>query len=292
MANGVRFTRRRVVSLVAAAQLVGLKASAEPFRPDMALWVWEDIFSAPEEIERFVVKYQIKTIFLFISPERADALLARNKDCVATISNLKKMGVKILALAGEPEWAWGEKTLTNYVRQLIKIATQTSLFDGVSFDVEPQALPEWEDIKGQKRLIAGTLSFYDHIRAMAPQAVMDIAVNPIFSQLTSENGIFMSELAAKASSLSLMAYRLDVQRAISWAMASIQQFEALERWWRMGILVGEGEKGTSLKGATAADFTNFTVELDRLIINKFHPSFYQGLVIEDYKALKKIYEKP
>ena len=291
MANGVRFTRRRLVSLVAAIQLVGTKASAEPFRPDLALWVWEDIFSAPEEIERFVVKYRIKTIFLFISPERADALLARNKDCVATISNLKKMGVKILALAGEPEWAWGEKTLTNYVRQLFKIATQTSLFDGVSFDVEPQALPEWEDIKGQKRLIAGTLSFYDHIRAMAPQAVMDIAVNPIFSQLTSENGIFMSELAAKASSLSLMAYRLDVQRAISWAMASIQQFEALERWWRMGILVGEGEKGTSLKGATAADFTNFTVELDRLIINKFHPSFYQGLVIEDYKALKKIYTK-
>ena len=102
----------------------------------------------------------------------------------------------------------------------------------------------------------------------------------------------MSELAAKASSLSLMAYRLDVQRAISWAMASIQQFEALGRWWRMGILVGEGEKGTSLQGATADDFTKYTVELDRLITNKFHPSFYQGLMIEDYKALKKIYEKP
>lgn len=157
-----------------------------------------------------------------------------------------------------------------------------SLHQGVSA-IAPNALSDWKDLKGRAALAAGLLRFYDRLREAAPSIAIDAAVNPIFAGMTvseenaqAEN--FLHAIARRISSLSIMAYRSDVVRALAWAGPAIAQTSAAARPWRMGVLVNEdrSEPGTSWFGTRRDVFESAMRDLNARIAARFSTLDYRG----------------
>lgn len=190
-------------------------------------------------------------------------------------------------MAGEPDWAWGPPELPAHAVLLVRLAVETGLFDGLHLDVEPNALPDWNDTR--PALIKGTLRFYDLLRAAAPDQKIDIAVNPIFASLTTGGSNFMRELARRAGSLSIMAYRSDPRRALEWAAPAIARIEGVGRRWRMGAEVGNAEPGATWRGTPPDRFSTAMADFDGLIVKRFQSPRYEGLALHDYDSLAEMY---
>lgn len=255
----------------------------------MAMWVWKDRVLSPDHMPAFAEKHGIATLFVYVSPTAAVALLDADKDAVAAVRAMRANGREVYAVAGEPDWAWGPTKMPEHSALLVRVAAETGLFDGLHFDVEPNALPEWNEKAARRNLLKGALKFYDLLLAAAPGQSIDIAVNPIFATLATDGSNFMHELAKRAGSLSIMAYRSDPKRALEWAAPAVAQIEAVGRRWRMGAEVGRAEPGTSWRGTPADRFSAAMVEFDGLIASRFTSRHYAGLALHDYDALVEMY---
>ena len=151
-------------------------------------------------------------------------------------------------------------------------------------------MPEWRDPAAQPRLAEGTLRFYELVRSFAPSTMIDAAVNPIFAAVPVRNGNFMRLLAERVSSVSLMAYRASVARAIEWSRPAVGEIVAAKRPWRMGVLAGDGEPGTSWKCASPARFLAGMAELREGIEQNFPASLCAGLAFQDYDGLAGLFD--
>jgi hypothetical protein len=164
------------------------------------------------------------------------------------------------------------------------------LFDGVSLDVEPNALPAWHDQSRRQQLMEGTVAFYDFVRAAAPNISIDAALNPAFAGLRLSSGQnFLAALAHRLDSVSIMAYRDNPERAIKWASRAIAVVEAAGLPWRLGVLVHtSSETGTSFVGTSRMVFEADMVALEDLVRSHGPSAHYRGLIFEDYNGLKRI----
>jgi hypothetical protein len=285
-----RRTFLRVLSTIPLAA----NASWAAERPKVALWVWGEPVLAPGNLLAFAAAQQIDTLFIYLSPAGGEALLSGNAAAIANIAALRSDGRKIYALGGEPDWAHTGSRLPPQASLLVRLATTTRLFDGLQLDIEPHAMAEWRSPAGQASLMNGTLEFFDRLRAAAPGVVLDAAVNPIYATISLGSGTFLSALAGRVASLSIMAYRLPLDRALDWAAPSIAQAAHAGLPWRMGVLVhpDPGETRTSWFGASAASFTSAMQQLDATIASRFVHSGYAGLAVEDYAGLMQMISTP
>jgi|GEM_PF-1022610 len=289
-------TRREVLCGLVAAPMAAesaMTSAAEVINPPIALWVWGDRILMPDRLGAFADAHNVDSLYLYVSPAAAQALLAGQPPALRALAAMRGGARRIYGVCGEPDWTTDLAQLPQHAALLIRLATTTSLFDGLHFDVEPQGQPGWSDPTKRASLIAGTLKFYDLVCAATPNVEVDAAVNPVFSMLQSGSQTFMTALAARVRSVSVMAYRSTVARAMEWAGPSIEEIQLVGRPWRMGVLVDAdpGESGTSWYGSPSEKFMSGMVNLNRAILFKYPHSGYLGLAIEDYDGLLAMFEK-
>lgn len=292
-----RISRRQMVGGLLSWQLVAKPrpAAADQARfrlLEKALWVWKDRISAPGDLEAFTRTNGIRTLFLYTTPEAAEALLSGDSTARGNLLALKGAVREIYAMAGEPDWAFGPQKIPEHVDLLLRLQGSTrGLFDGLHLDVEPNAMPEWRDPAGKQRLIEGTLQFYDLVRRRSPEVRIDAAVNPVFSQLrTVGQDNFLSEIGRRVHSASIMAYRNRVQSIIDWATPAMAQFATTHKGWRIGVEVNsnDSEPGTSWSRVPADKFLSAMVELDGRIRQQAFAGNYTSLAIHSFDGMKAL----
>jgi multidrug resistance efflux pump len=289
-------SRRRILALLVAIPVLTdarrTQAAEGSFRDlEKSLWVWEDRILHPENLDAFVTAQNVGTLFLYVTPAAAEALLGNEGSARATLSGLKSRGRRIYAMAGEPDWALGPSSLPRHVELLIRLqALRPPLFDGIHLDVEPNATPDWRDPAGRARSIEGTLRFYDLVRRHAPGIEIDAAVNPIFATLDAAGGNFLVELARRVNSVSIMAYRNRVQPTLAWAAPAVTKLSTTQKPWRMGVQVdpNDPEPNTSWDRSSRPQFETAMIALDRQIREGFPQSRYAGLVFQSFDGLRTL----
>ncbi|WP_229166570.1 hypothetical protein [Bradyrhizobium altum] len=260
-------------------------------RPTMGMWVWGERVLSPDGMTAFADAHGIDTLFVYVSPAGAKALLDGKASAVAAVRAMREGSRRVYAVAGEPDWSHGGDSMPEHAALLVRLAMATPLFDGLHFDVEPNALSEWGAPNSRPALIAGTEKFYAMLRASAPGVVIDAAVNPVFATLPSGSRTFLEALILHVNSVSIMAYRTSIARSLDWAAPAVTQVAAAKRSWRLGVLVdaNPNEPGTSWFGTPREKFLSAMQSLDSLIATRFPNSHYAGLTIEGYDGLALIY---
>lgn len=290
MSIRAKITRRSVLKALLVAP-VASAARAEQPRLKTAMWVWKDRVLSPDDMTAFAGLHQIETLFVYVSPAAARALLGGRRQPLAAVKAMRGAGRRVYAVAGEPDWAREPGEMPEHAALLVRLVTSTNLFDGLHFDVEPNALPDWNDLAARPALIDGTLRFYDLLRAAAPNVAIDAAVNPVFALMAAGHENFMYAIAKRTSSVSIMAYRSSVARALDWVAPAIEQVAAARRPWRLGVLVDQNpsEPGTSWFGTPRETFVASMRELDARLLDRWSKSDYLGLVFQDYDGLARMY---
>ncbi len=126
------------------------------------MWVWGEPILAPDRaVADFADRQRIAKLYVYVSPAAADALLSGRREAVEAAKAMAAKGRGLYAVAGEPEWTSGVAGLPTHAALLVRLTQTTRLFEGVHFDVEPNALPEWRDPAAQPRLAEGALRCYE-----------------------------------------------------------------------------------------------------------------------------------
>ncbi len=135
-----------VVSLVALAVLVTAAVSALGSPPaPMAIWAWE---GPQQAVLDTAIEEDFETVFLYAPPG-----FSTDPSYALFIADATEAGVAVWALAGEPFWSNDSEPFEAWVDE----ATESGLFAGLAPDVEPWALPRWEDEDRQAEIIANYL---------------------------------------------------------------------------------------------------------------------------------------
>jgi hypothetical protein len=109
-------------------------------------WIWDakTIVNQKDQILTFAKGQQVSTIYLYINQN--DVTPQEYGDFIHSAG---QKGIKVEALAGQPEWALpahqGEiKEFISWVKQFNASAQTDGKFQGVHFDIEPYLLNQWE----------------------------------------------------------------------------------------------------------------------------------------------------
>jgi hypothetical protein len=287
----------RRMALLAVASLpwldVGLlRADATFTKISKAVWVWKDRILAPDDLASFCERYQVGVLFLYLTPQAGEALLSGADNAQKVMASLRTGGRRVYACVGEPDWVIDPVRLPDHLA-LAARAVSTGLFDGLHLDVEPHALPAWRDAGSRASLLTGTVELLDLVRSALSDADIDAAVNPSFATVPYLGESFLTALARRLTSISIMSYRDSVSETIKRAMPSIREISRLGRRWRLGVLVdpNSDEPGTSWSDRSASSLGAAMDELDGILRSQFSSRGYSGLAFEGYDGLKLIEQK-
>jgi len=287
-----RVSRRGVLGLLAATAGGRVtKAAPEPPFVEMpkALWVWRDRVLSDDGLTDFAGHHGFTTLFVYVSPAAADALLRGDQHAVTMLQRLRSGSKRVFATAGEPDWTDEPSALPLHVDLLLRLRAK-GLVDGVHLDVEPHSMPQWKDGAERPRLIDGTIKFFETVRRNAGTTVIDAAVNPIFATTPAGEGTFLSRLVTQVDSISIMAYRRPPARAIAWAEPSIRTAAQAARIWRFGVLADDDpqEPGIDWSRVPAPTFTKTMVDLDQDLRRRFSSDHYAGLAFHAFDGLRSL----
>jgi hypothetical protein len=288
-------SRRMALLAVASLPWLGvelLRADAAFTKITKAVWVWKDRILAPDELASFCERYQFAVLFLYLTPQAGAALLSGAVNVQKVMASLRSGGRRVYACVGEPDWVIDPVRLPDHLA-LAARAVSTGLLDGLHLDVEPHALPAWRDPSSRAPLLTGTVKLLDLVRSALPDADIDAAVNPSFATVPYHGESFLTALARRLTSISIMSYRDSVSETIKRATPSIREISRLGRRWRLGVLVDPNpdEPGTSWSGRSASSLEAAMDELDGILKSQFSSRGYSGLAFEGYDGLKLIEQK-
>ena len=287
-----RLSRRGALGLLAATAGGRVTLAApKPRFEDMpkTLWVWRDRVLSDDGLAEFAGRHGFTTLFVYVSPTAADALLRGDQHAVSTLQRLRSGSIRVFATAGEPDWSLEPLALPLHVDLLLRLRA-AGLIDGIHVDVEPHSLPQWRDGTERLRLIEGTIKFYETVRRSAGSTVIDAAVNPIFATIQAGEGTFLSRIVTQLDSISIMAYRRPPARAVAWAEPSIRTAEQARRSWRFGVLVDDEpqEPGIDWSRVPAPTFAGTMVDLDQNLSARFSSGHYAGLAFHAFDGLRSL----
>ena len=252
-----------------------------------SLWVWNVDENGLEELLKFAKKIAVDTVLLSLYGSLMEKFASGDAATIADLEMFKRDGRGLFALIGDPGWISTSRAMPEFIRQTLgAMSRHPGIFDGLSLDIEPNSLPQWQDPFGRQDLVQKTVQLFGTIRSESGGVPIDAALNPFFASIESSQGrSFLDELARHVDSVSLMAYRATPARAVEWARQAIAILDGAVLW-RMGVLVNaDPETGTSYFGKSRAVFQLEMADLDARI-RKARPKSYAGLVFQDYKGLR------
>jgi hypothetical protein len=256
-----------------------------------AIWIWKDRVLNPEGIGKFSQRYGFDTLFLYVTPNSCRALLNKEPSALQALMEMRGVNRKIFALVGEPDWSWGIKEVPEHVALIIESLCHSNLFDGIQFDIEPHSLADWESDNSRAKLMRGLIQFYRFIRKKYSDIHIDAVVNPSYSDLKIGSRSFLEEIIKYVDTISIMAYRKGIDRAIDWATPSIRSAERNNRGWRMGLSIDNGGPEVSWKNLNYSELNVVTEEMRIKLQQKFHCKKFLGISFHDFDGFKELIEK-
>lgn len=256
-----------------------------------AMWVWKVDAEHLDAIGAFAKDAGIDTALLSLPALMRTDLTSGNATSALPLRALRQSGLSLVPLTGDPSWVQSPGRMPQSLGRILKAAADNEgLFDGISLDVEPNALPAWHDPTRRKELMDNTLAFYDMVRAGTGRMPIDAALNPAFAELRLSDGQnFLEALARRLDSISIMAYRDNPEATIKRAAPAIALIEHTGVPWRLGVLVhASSEKGTSFVKSDRAPFEADMIALDDMARHSGPSAHYRGLIFEDYHGLATI----
>ncbi|MFO8007741.1 MAG: TolC family protein [Candidatus Brocadiia bacterium] len=276
----------------------------EPRRRGRALYLWRSLEVAlhPEQRELFLrtcAEHGISRVYCFISRVEDDLYLRRHKWEFGYFLDLcRRDGIEVYALVGNPQWL--RESYRSEVGALLRSVAEFNArrqeghagFAGVKVDVEPHALPGWQDEDRRAELARQYLEMLDYARAhLGPPADglrLAADVPHTWADVTvGEEGLFRAA-CQQLDEATVMAYLDDPERIVTASEPLVQT--AADAGVPVEVAVETNpvaEEGVSFAGHSIEELT---VALDRvydaLVVN---PAF-AGFAIHDYSGLRQMIE--
>src|SRR5262245_14362472 len=95
-----------------------------------ALWVWGDRVLSDDGLADFAGRQGVTTLFVYVSPTVAEALLRDDHNAVTTLQRLRSGSKQVFATAGEPDWILAPSALPPHVDLLLRLRAK-GLVDGI-----------------------------------------------------------------------------------------------------------------------------------------------------------------
>lgn len=257
-----------------------------------AMWVWNVEPGGLEALRTFASDKGIDTLLWSLPPSIRAGIAVGDATAVSSVRALRAGGRTVFALTGDPSWVQSPQRMPQSLDQLLEAADDDrTAFDGISLDIEPNALPAWHDPARRRKLLDDTVTFYDMVRSKARQTALDAALNPVFAEIRlQDDQSLIQALVRRLDSVSLMAYRDSVEATMAWAAPAIAAIESIGVPWRLGVLVhASSEKGTSFVGRDRSAFEADMVALDDTVRSRGPSTYYRGLIFEDYNGLARMF---
>ena len=280
------------MSVAAAQDAASASPGGENFRQlKKAMWVWKTAPDHLDALKAFAGEVGVDTLLWSMPPEVRAGIAAGDVQVISSVRALREGVRSLFALTGDPSWVQSPQRMPRSLAQIIEAAAGGgAMLDGVSLDIEPNALPAWHDPERRQGLLKDTVAFYEMVRSRARHVRLDAALNPAFAETRlQDNQTFLGALIQRLDSVSLMAYRDNPERTIKWAAPAIEVIENMDVPWRLGVLVhASSEAGTSFAGRDRAAFETDMVALDGMVRRQGPSAYYRGLIFEDYGGLTRI----
>lgn len=261
-----------------------------------SLWVWRTPLSQAQEVASFAAQWGFETLYYSVPPEDRLSLYAGKRDALNAMSVLRA-NRRLYAVAGNPEWCTRLRNPQNggdvprNIQKLLEFSHRYDVFDGLCLDIEPQALPEWQDARSA--LLEGYVQLLTTIRYQLQISLSLYAtVVPAYANVqitTSTLNRMMDAMRAigqATNGVVLMAYRSHPNEALQIASRSLSLLEDIGKPWWFGVTVG-AHAGPSIGYAREGriNFLRETTDLARSLVNHHG---YAGLAVQDYQALRNV----
>jgi hypothetical protein len=276
-------------SLVLAGGPVRGVAAAERKR---SLWVWQTPLEEMGELATFAQHNGFDPIFLSIVSGERSALEAGEQTSLASVNalrTLKRAGLGVYAVAGDPSWVKHERNeVPETVRKLLAVHHAHGVFDGLALDLEPHTLPEWKDESEKPVLATNYLNVLALVRAAVTSENLPLlaTVHPTYAKYSvpSRSGETLLQSAAHAvDATDLMAYRNAESTLESFGGAAMEQLAATAKPWWLGVSThSKSAPGTSYATLPAAQFFPDINQTADELAKRYGGSF-AGISVEDYR---------
>ena len=190
-----RLTRVITAAFVAAVMVVGGNSPAQA-AGERALWVWD---GPTDDVIDFALTKGITDLYLHTPPG-----FTEDPAYLPFIDTARSAGLQVLAMGGDPSWAWGGSDWGNWVDEIVTFGA----FDGIVFDVEPHTLPDWTT-KRRNRLIRSYLSALDDASSRAG-SLTTLATVPFWwddPAFKTKKRLLIEHVLSRTDGIIIMAYR-------------------------------------------------------------------------------------
>jgi len=286
--NRAHFAGTAASFTLAAASLCG-GGAAERKR---SLWVWQTPLEETDELATFAQRNGFDPIFLSIVSAERSALEAGEQTSLAAVNALralKRSGLAVYAVAGDPSWVKRERSdVPETVRKLLAVHRAHGVFDGMALDLEPHTLPEWKDESEKPALANNYLNVLGlvHAAVAAENLPLLATVHPTYAKYSvpSRSGESLLQSAARAvDATNLMAYRNAESTLESFGGAAMEQLAATGKPWWLGVSThAKSPPGTSFATLPPAQFFPDINQTATELEKRYGRSF-AGISVEDYR---------
>ncbi len=254
------------------------------------LWKAPELIQSKKLRDEFMANCKnndIKLVYCYFSmkKDRIPFLELYEPEYAFFIECCRRNNIRAVALIGEPEWIdpAQREDMNALLNAYLKFNRERQArgefgFDGLSLDVEPHSLPEWET--GRDKLIANYLSLLEQAADKVGRENLNVAVpytyNGVFTD--GDDNDLLYEVAARTGSITLMAYRNSFDKIMEKALPILSRrdlqipiFVALETNF-------VDDPGVSFFGNSKTDFMSIVQRCTEAFTA--YPNF-AGIVIHD-----------
>jgi outer membrane protein TolC len=221
-----RLQRILGTSRLLAADLAGV-ASEQADRSRPATWVWrsEPLLRDGQARARFlawVARLELRRAYLYLGARGEQANDEAGEQLARLVDSCAARDCAAWALLGEPDWlqrddpTGADEAVATVLAWNARRAAWEPRLAGLKLDLEPHALPAWQDATGRAALMDRYLAILDRVRAaLPPDLPLWVDVPPQF--FNDANASLRRDLAERVDGATLMAYDADpaVVRAFS-----------------------------------------------------------------------------
>lgn len=259
---------------------------------ERAAWVWRSEFIGNEAATAAFFarasRAQLSTLFFFASKKQ---LSTEQRQLMSFIERATAHGMTVQALAGEPHWVQAERRsgALDFARAVAAFnadAAPAARFSAVHFDVEPHALPLWQQAGQREHLMFGLVELLDDVRGAIGDLPVVADIPIWFAGRTIDGVPLLRALAPRVDGLVFMAYERDAARIEREMAAALAPFAGSPpRYWT-GL---SAERARSCAPAQVETLEHAMVQIEH---DRRDDAFFAGVAIHDFDSYQALLAGP
>lgn len=250
------------------------------------LWVWRPSAALRQDTGSALVGFALRMgmTHLFV---RTGSIALRDDAAVwrAFLARAHASGLQVHALGGAPSWSTPEGLsralgFADAVAAFNHTAPADARFDALHLDVEPHALPAWDDVGRRSGLLAGFIHLFDELRTRDLAGLEVHADVPAwFARREYEGAPLLQSLQGRVDGLVLMAYAAEPQRIEASLRAAADALQGTGVAWWAGL------SAAPLHRCAGDDAAAFEAGLRALAASFAANRQLLGIAVHDYLRL-------